>query len=353
MRKVLTLIFLLISGLCLTQNQILIKDIETNFTISNVHIINDNGELLLVSDRNGKIVLNNLNTTFSNNLTLRHIGYENYTVSKDILLKSKTVFLIPKVMQLKEFEVSNKKPYYLKVKGYYRIYQTNNKVPYYYTDGIINYYIPVKKRKKRVHIVVDEYRIFYNDSLYRKTLNEKRSSSIGIGEAKYPYLTKSLYSYDLKRAVIKGDFIVVKQDTFGSIHNNYDNKTIIVSVDLLAKDSIKTLKMFGYEQNLYQNSFIEVYKDSIDRRNLLSFSKNRKLSLTHKRERDTTIYNIITEFTVIEKSYIYNKDRNNETNYIDKNSSYYSKEYWKNFDVIPYVNSLLYDKLIEKKNVKL
>ena len=52
-----------------------------------------------------------------------------------------------KVQKLWDVNVTGTRPHYVRLKGYYRSYQTNDSIMKYYNDGIVEYYINLKNGK--------------------------------------------------------------------------------------------------------------------------------------------------------------------------------------------------------------
>ena len=54
---------------------------------------------------------------------------------------------ITKIQKLEDVNVIGNRPHFIRLKGYYRSYQTNDSVMKYFNDGIVEYYINLKNGK--------------------------------------------------------------------------------------------------------------------------------------------------------------------------------------------------------------
>lgn len=52
-----------------------------------------------------------------------------------------------KIQKLEDVNVTGNRPHFIRLKGYYRSYQTNDSVMKYFNDGIVEYYINLKNGK--------------------------------------------------------------------------------------------------------------------------------------------------------------------------------------------------------------
>ena len=54
---------------------------------------------------------------------------------------------LTKIVKLQDVNVTGMRPHYVRLKGYYRSFQTNDSIMKYYNDGIVVYYINLKNGK--------------------------------------------------------------------------------------------------------------------------------------------------------------------------------------------------------------
>ena len=160
MKKIL-LLFLLFSVESHVYSQVKILDTLSSAPIVGVNIYSDQGLLLGTSAINGKI--DSLKEILATQVYIQHIAYENKELDFQRLKKSDTIYLRPRTIQLEEISVQNRNQYdYVVLKGYFRTHDLfNNKSRYFY-DGIIEYYIPLNNKKKKVQHKLLSYRLFAN-----------------------------------------------------------------------------------------------------------------------------------------------------------------------------------------------
>lgn len=61
---------------------------------------------------------------------------------------------ITKVLDLQDVDVTGTRPHYVRLKGYYRSYQWNNSVLKYYNDGIVEYFVDLKKNRSDNNVYI-------------------------------------------------------------------------------------------------------------------------------------------------------------------------------------------------------
>lgn len=74
---------------------------------------------------------------------------------------------ITKIQKLEDVNVTGKRPHFIRLKGYYRSYQTNDSVMKYFNDGIVEYYINLKNGKTDLNAYSKE--IFTTADSFPKT----------------------------------------------------------------------------------------------------------------------------------------------------------------------------------------
>lgn len=77
---------------------------------------------------------------------------------------------ITKIQKLEDVNVTGNRPHFIRLKGYYRSYQTNDSVMKYFNDGIVEYYINLKNGKTDLNAYSKE--IFTTADSFPKTKSE-------------------------------------------------------------------------------------------------------------------------------------------------------------------------------------
>lgn len=261
------------------------------------------------------------------------------------------VHLSNRVVPLVEVRVTaQQKMYdYLVLRGYFRTYQSYNGEPKYFSDGIIDYYIPKKGGNITYKLV--EYRVFGNKKLIQ---SQKLSSSFYNEPPRVPALrfeniiNGRKVSYILKNISETEAHIQKGNAVVGYIKKNAKQGISEIFVDNLAPDSVNTKKILWLTANIIKNDELEVYgtdkSELYTKENLVAFYKNNVGEYRTKKKADYKKIEFLSEFFVVSKSYL-NKDEfadikeKKSSIFIDEKSSI-SSSYLKNLDNwnIPFLN---------------
>lgn len=301
--------------------------------ISYVNVIDENGVILGTTSLNGALLVEkNTDTTVS----LNHPLYERKVLNK---IENKTYYLKLKENTLEEIVFSgNKKEYdYIILKGFFRSYQTENAISKYYSDGIVEYYIPNSEKEDKIKSNVIEYRVFENDSIKE----EKKIVAISIDDFGLPYLSKNTLN-----------------NTGGSttLDITHNNNRITLSKELIEKK--KTFNFIGYQIQIISNIKIEEHNSNkmpSSQKNLIKSTQYIHQKIKHKKEDKFNDIESIYEFHLLEKSNCskseFKKKKRKFMNF-NKAKSFYQTPYWENtFKTLDVINENLYKALKEKRNV--
>jgi hypothetical protein len=323
--------------------QVVLLDSENKSVIVFAHIVSENGKLLGTSDINGIINLRELKKSKSKVFTIQHISYENLEIKFDTLLDRKSIVLKSRTNSLPPFTKNSETPDYLVLKAFFRSYQTENGVPKYFMDGLIEYYIP-KNKSKKVKRRVIEYRSFKNKKLLKKEKEKERSSMMILDIVGLPYLSRSIVVDDFNKKYSIQDSINIqlikrKGVLAGVIKNDKKKKIIHLNINILVPKKERVAKVFGYTQRMVRHVISEDYYnqsgDRIFKDALISRNVSRNFLFKHKQEEKFKEVNGIMEIYVIGKEYM-TKGKVKEVNfsiYKGKESSNYSTEYWKDIEI--------------------
>lgn len=321
--------------------QVVLLDSQNKSVIVFAHIVSETGKLLGTSDINGIINLNEIKKSKSKVFTIQHISYENLEILFDTLLDKKSILLKSKTNSLPSFTINSKTPDYLVLKAFFRSYQTENGVPKYFMDGLIEYYIP-KSKSKKVKRRVIEYRSFKNEKLIKK--EKERSSMMILDIVGLPYLSQSIVVDDFNKKYAIQDSIniqLIKREGVlaGVIKKDKKKKITHLNINILVPEKERIAKIFGYTQRMVRHVISEDYYnqsgDSIFKDDLISRNVSRKFLFKHKKEEKFKEVNGIMEFYVLGKEYM-TKNKVKKVNfsiYKGKESSNYATEYWKDIEI--------------------
>jgi hypothetical protein len=288
------MLFLLVCTLFIynkSSAQLYLLDSQNKSVVAFAHIASENGKLICTSDINGVINLSEIKKSKSNILTIQHISYQNLEIQYDSLLNKQFIVLKPRIISLPDFTMTSKNPSYLVLKGFFRAYQTENGIPKYYMDGLIEYYI--SKNNKKVKRRVIEYRSFKNTALIKE--EKVRSSMMILDLVGLPYLSQSIVvnrfnkKYSIQDSV---DIKLIKRDGVlaGIIKKNKEAQITQLNLDLLVPENEKVAKIFGYTQRMVRHVISEDYytqnKDRIFKDDLIRRNVSRKFLFKHKKEKE-------------------------------------------------------------------
>lgn len=317
MKNLLIVFFVFINNLLLSQIKLL--DIETNECIINVDIYNK--DLNYIGSTNSsneisKLLINNI-LLYKDYIVLKSTFYEDKKINIGELLSINKIFLTKKVYNLEEVVVSNKKiKNKIKITGYYRSTQLNNNKIHLFNDGIVEYYIDLKKNK--VSPLLKTNRIFENKEI-KQLSNKIHFSVVGC---------PNIYNNEFKKA----------KDI------KIENKSQLIEKRIIFNDSTKVSNygFLGHESILSDYSVIIVYKDSINIENLLYHKELRKYKIKTRKDKIYTDIESIHEFFVTNIQFIEDLEKPNCRLYVFNKGKLYDKAFWQNIDNIIFKDNTFY-----------
>lgn len=322
--------------------QLHIVDCKDNTSIPFVLVISDKGIIIGTSDVDGIIDFRN-NTSLKNekntSISLHHISYQNKEVEISSLLNTDTIRLTPKDVLIPEIIISNKaEPVYLVLKGYFRSYQMENGVPKYYTDGIVEYYISKNQLKNRVI----QNRSFRNKELV--DAEKKRVNTVSMVVACTPYINAKTEIDELNKdytfEILNNQKVIKKENVnVGFLSFNKPLGLTELNIDLIAPAKEKTRSLFNYTSKITSINITENYASpdfsTIQKDELVNRKEYRKIFFKHKKDKEFIEIDVLHEFYVFEKKYLYKSDLkgvDNSSNFSLKESCNYTTEYWNEVD---------------------
>lgn len=319
-----------------------IVDIDNNTPIPFVHVISDKGIILGTSNMDGIIDFRKINASSNHenkSVSFHHISYQNEEWEMANLLNTDTVKLKQRVIAIPDIVITNKsqEPVYLVLKGFYRSYQIENGIPKYYTDGIVEYYISKNQFKNRVI----QHRSFRNKMLV--DAEKKRVNMVSIVAACTPYINAKTEideldkEYSIEKEIDK-QFIKKQNAIVGSIIQDKQSRLFQVNIDLIAPETDQTRSLFNYTSKITSIDITESYSSTdftnIIKDDLVSRKEYRKIYFKHKKDKKYFEIDVVDEFYVFDKQYLYKSDLKGldlSSNFSLKESCSYSNEYWKEF----------------------
>ncbi len=316
-----TLIILIVSGFfSFGQIQITVVDSITNESVPFVHATIFGGATIAISDYNGvlNIPLNNLVSKNSKiTLILNHIAYKraiiniNDNTASIVVEMVRGEFLLdPVTIEYNEKHVQD----ILILKGFFRSYQLENNILKFYSDGFVEYNVPLDGKNKLLKNNIIEHRTFWNEKLVKQ--DKTRSFDLRIDSFGPPFL----YGYSTIENLNSKFSIVDKgEKTFDIVDSNisigrilFDDSLNImnldVDIDFPNKDKVR--KAFGYSLIYEKSISSEVYMPALKQplknnyEQLYRKSDYRKILFKHKSEKDYRTIEIVQEFYIEERYYL-------------------------------------------------
>lgn len=242
--------------------QVKFVDNENKFVIPYVQLISEKGIVLAISNIEGIVFIDSL-VNLKTKITVSHPSYYEKTINKDNL-KNASLYLIPKRITLNEVVVnaSKKQIDYTVLKGFFRSYQIENNVPKFYSDGIVEFYIPTKENKKTKENIL-EHRTFRNKKLVEN--RKKRTFDIPMENFDIPYISNTTTldnlenSYSIEKTGKYQYKIVNENQVLGAIRIDSLNKLTNLNVDIFLKNKNRIRKIFKFRGKFTNYAISETY----------------------------------------------------------------------------------------------
>lgn len=333
--KLLCLFTLLFSGAVVFAQTKFVDSIDKT-PIPFVHIISDGGTIIGTTNIDGMIDFRSIPALKDGYVSFQHISYQSQEFQVNQMFNIDTIQLTPKNILIPEIVVKNKsEPVYLVLKGYFRSYQIENGVPKYYTDGIVEYYMA--KNQLKNHVV--QYRSFRNKELVEA--EKTRVNTIRMVVAGVPYINAKTELEELDDEYTlewheNRKLIERESSTVGFIYLNKSAGRVEVNIDLIAPALEKERSLFNYTSKIRSINITGNYTSAdignIKKEDLISRKEYRKILFKHKKEPDFTEIDVLHEFYVFDRYYLYKSDLKGldlSGNFSFQESSNYATEYWK------------------------
>ncbi len=359
--KFIVVLICLFAGL-LCKAQIQFVGVQNKLPIPSLNIYNEKGTLIGFTDKTGV-------TQFLDNgvkrqklplvITVQHISYETKTFSLVSLDGKQLYFLEPRPQVLKEVTVTAKPKEVVVLKGYFRSLETFDHQFKYFSDGIVEFYIPLKKGKPKYRLV--DCRVFV-DSIVAKDYNAKMRSFFQIpriteiDNRKLADRLNDLVKENDRSSRIR---LLKKGNEVGYLTTDADRSNVQLYLDKVLPDTVVNEKLFNLEAKTFHEVTVENYNatelNSITPFNLTALYQNIVASLKRKKEYGHIPCEILNEFYVMENGYIteeeYKSNQKGLTKsiYTTPQKSNYKIRFWEKLEDyrIPSVNDGLAKQLGE------
>jgi len=328
-----------------TFSQIKIIDNRSGEPIAFVYIIVESGKLAATSNLEGDVLLSDIENSTENknsSILLQHVAYNNLYLTLDDLKKKSTIKMTERVVPLNEVTIRPQKKYaYIVLKGYYRSYQLDNSIPKYFTDGVVEYYLPLRGNNFKYRLL--EFRSYRNQSLLDQ--QKLRTTTVTMKLAGVPYIKPGALISELNakytlKDVRSGCKEIFKENSkVGTISNLTNNQRIQIDIDKIAPKKEEVHSMFGYTSRIRNIDITENYFgssfDEVDASQLESRKEYRKIFFKHKKDKEETLIEGIHEFYTFEIQYVSKSETkkiklSSDTSLREGHS--YSRNYWEDLE---------------------
>ena len=211
---------------------------------------------------------------------------------------------------LQDVNVTETRPHYVRMKGYYRSYQHNDSTLKYFVDGIVEYYINLKNGK----VDLNKYarRNLRNNSLVSQ--DRKRAFSYNDQGTFRPWPEgKTFIELCRKQYALKDSlgmqYIMLGDKPIGRITKN---NTCQIEINLIPTYKNLTHNIFGFTQEDLKDDFVESYQlsseDYYSFKDLLSQKTDKSYLFSYKKDTHKQLIHVITELYITEKEYVTKKN---------------------------------------------
>lgn len=303
------LICLFAGLLCKAQIQFI--DEQNKLPIPSVNVYDGTGGLIGFTNKNGVVrFLDNgvKKQKLPLAVTVQHISYETKSISLASLDGKQMYSLAPRPLVLNEVAVNTKPKEVVVLKGYFRSLETFNHQHKYFADGIVEFFIPLKKGKTKYRMV--DYRVFI-DSTVVKDYNAKMGPFFQI--PRFTEIDSRKLADRLNDLVKENDRsnrirLLKKGNEVGYLTTDADRSNVQLYLDKVLPDTVVNEKLFSLEAKTFHEVTIENYNatelNSITPFNLTALYQNIVASLKRKKEYGHIPCEMLNEFYIMESRYI-------------------------------------------------
>lgn len=306
-------------------------------------LYSDKGVFITMSDEKGDLYIDSLKKVDISQVTIQHVAYENKTLSYEAFRKSNSIALNLRNIEIKEVVVSNRNQSdYVVLKGYFRVHDLLNDRSRYFYDGIITYYIPLKKKDK-VHFQLLQYRLFASEESIKEFV--KIFGKIFYEPPRVTRVGQESVVKDLPKGttlIAEGDKRVVKRGelNLGFVQHTKSGGTQVY-FDRVPPQSVIKRKLFRIRGEQYRGLTIENYSqtdlDNPAIENLISRVTSHVGAVQRKRACGYIPMESFSEFYVMERTYLSEQEVKGLEGGFTKSTSLeeksdYSEPFWKSLE---------------------
>lgn len=326
--------------------QVVFVDSESKLPIPSVSVYNITGNLIGFSNKDGMMELipeTKRGEIFPLEGSVEHISYESKSLKISKHTSEQIVLLLPRVNQLKDVVISfSPACEFLRIKGYYRSLETFNLKHKYYSDGIVEFYVPLNNGKVKYRLI--DYRI-YRDSAVTSDYRQKMWTFFQtprIAEIFAGKLKDRIANYTMKKNAEKNYQLLKKESEVGHITVNDESGSVSFFLDHILPDSVILEKVLSIEAKIRHDVYIENYSkrpiEELSPKDLLSVYQLVTGTIKRKAEHGHIPYEVLNEFYVMENEFLSAKEYKNIEPKLVKDfnktsdKSAFSQPFWADLD---------------------
>lgn len=326
--------------------QLVFIDADTKLPVYAVNVYNASGRLIGFSNREGLMnIINNKKTAevYPLHLTLQHVSYNTKLIAINEKEVVDTVLLERKTNRLNEvFMPSPISSDFLCLRGYFRSLETFDRKHKYFSDGIVEFYIPLKKGKVKYRLL--DFRI-YRDSAVEEDYKEKMWTFFQAPRMVEMFrgkLFERLKGYSLSSNSGNRIEILKKGTEVGHIQLSQKPETINFYLDTVLPDSVMIEKIFRIEarikHEIYNENYAQHVLEDLSAKNLLNVYQLITGTIKRKAEYGAIPYEIVNEFYVQYNYFLSSKEYKaigsslTKSLYKTLDKSSFSSPFWEGLD---------------------
>lgn len=337
-------VFLVYFSIILCANaQLKIKDLNTHEPILNTKLFSKEGKILATSNLNGIIEQSYPNKVpKTDTVEVFHSNYYSKRIALNDLTDNPILFLKPDpITKMYEVTIIAKKPEYLVLKGSYVSYQIIDDIPVTFTDGVIEYYINLKKGKFIKSNIIKS-RLYKNRKQINKLNAQKSNPTRNVLSTIAPFnFYEEVLLYDWNKFIISGDTLRTKKGKVIGHINNTENEESILSIQFHSPKDPKEVSLLGLKSKIFNKTINETFSDPNPKlKKITSISRYYNSDITKK---DITIrYEFVQDFYVSEKKLM---SKTQYINHINAKNNLDSTNDLNDSKIPTYIKSLLFKEL--------
>lgn len=281
---------------------------ESKHVITNVKAINEDGEIIGITDLKGNINLNNKNFK---ELEFFHSDYNSLKLHTIINKDSITLQNI-KTNNIEEVLIQKNDKKYLNLYAFFISYQLIDETPQSFTDGIIVYTINTKTKKLKKTKILNQ-RILKNIDFLNKFYKENpnRTFSVGSNITPLTFYEELINSNDIK---IENNQIIF----FKPNYTIQKSPNLKLTLEYNSPLNTKKQSLLGLKSEVTNHTISEIFKGSeMNLKDLQSISKYYKSKISQK---DFSYqYELIQDIYIFKPEFTDNEEISNFDNSIFTN----------------------------------